>query len=123
MSTSINTIVIELETAMNDKKQFMKDNKSIFDENREFNKRIKELKTSLTDSMKASGETTMTVGGLEIEIKSESKPKHDVELLETMMEDGGKFPEYMQQVSQDASKVVTRKVKRARKNDTEDEEN
>jgi seryl-tRNA synthetase len=116
----INPIVEELEAALAEQKAFKKrpDVKAVFDENRGYNKQIKEIKDRLREAMKETGETTVTVGSIEVEIKPASKEKHDLELLEQSM-GADRFNEYLSHVSVADDKVVTRRAgkKRARTDD------
>jgi hypothetical protein len=104
-------IVEELEAALADQKAFKKrpDVKAVFDENRAFNKQIKEIKERLLSVMKETGETNVTVGTMEVEIKSASKEKHDLGLLEQSM-DPERYNEYLSNVTVEDDKVVTRKA-------------
>jgi hypothetical protein len=118
----VGNIVTELETLLSDQKVFKKrdDVKAVFDENRSFNKRIKEVKDRLREAMKEAGETSVVVGNTEVEIKDYVRPKHDMALLEESM-DPEKYTEYLSCVQVPDNKVVTRKAgSKKRKMDQQD---
>lgn len=106
----IEQAVRELETAIADQKAFKKENKSVFDENRMHTKTVNTLKQTLRGLMAEKGITTVTVSNTEVELKKDRKMKHNLELLEETMENGGSFADYADQVSEDAEKVVTRRA-------------
>lgn len=107
----VGNIVTELETLLSDQKVFKKrdDVKAVFDENRSFNKRIKEVKDRLREAMKEVGETSVVIGNTEVEIKDDVRPKHDMALLQESM-DPEKYTEYLSCVQVPDNKVVTRKA-------------
>ena len=112
----VNDLVKELESVLDDHKVFKKrdDVKAVFDENRGFNKRIKELKDRLRDAMKEAGETSVVVGNTEVEIKEDLRSKHDMSLLEQNMTPE-KYNEYLACVQVADDRVVTRKANKKRK--------
>ena len=116
----VNDLVKELEGVLDDHKVFKKrdDVKAVFDENRGFNKRIKEVKDRLRDAMKEAGETSVVVGNTEVEIKEDVRSKHDMGLLEESMSPE-KYTEYLACVQVADDRVVTRKANKKRKVDEE----
>ncbi len=112
----VNDLVKELESVLDDHKVFKKrdDVKAVFDENRGFNKRIKEVKDRLRDAMKEAGETSVVVGNTEVEIKEDLRSKHDMNLLEQNMSPE-KYTEYLACVQVADDRVVTRKANKKRK--------
>lgn len=114
----VNNLVQELETVLTDQKAFKKrdDVKAVFDENRGFNKRVKEVKERLRVAMKDAGETSVIVGNTEVEIKEDVRSKHDMALLAESM-DPEKYTEYLSCVQVADDKVVARKANKKRKVD------
>lgn len=119
MRTSVTNPAIEesvrdLEEAIVAQKAFKKENKEVFDANREHTKAVNKLKGELKAVMVEYGVTTVTVGNTEVEIKSETRTKHNTELLESLLDDADKYSEYMEHTSESSAKVVARRAKRAR---------
>lgn len=120
-TANVEDIASSLETLLAEQKAFKKrpDVKAVFDENRAFNKQVKELKENLRAAMQAKGVTTAVVGGIEIELKPSTREKHDPNLLEDAM-GNEKFSNYMSMVSIQDDKVVTRRAnKRPKSSDSE----
>lgn len=113
-NNDIETLVRELDQAIANQKSFKKENKAIFDENRMHTKAVNALKQKLLESMALEGISTVKVGSMEIEIKKDTRVKHNLELLENMLEEDGKFQEYISQVQEDSDKVIARTGKRRR---------
>jgi len=111
---SIEESVRDLENAIAAQKTFKKDNKALFDANREHTKTVNKLKEELKAVMFDQGVTTVTVGNTEVEIKSETRQKHNTELIESLLDDNEKYTEYIEHTSESSAKVVARRVKRAR---------
>lgn len=100
-----------------DQKAFKKDHKDVFDENRAFNKKIKEASTALIDRMKVEGVETFQHDGTEFEVKVARTEKHDLEKMADMVEDADAFKEYMDEVSTEKAKVMTRRSKKRKTDD------
>jgi hypothetical protein len=115
---AITAVVRELEEAILAKKTFMKIHKEVFAENREHNVAIKTLRGQLFLNMREAGMQNFTVDETEVEIKKDSRTKHDNSLLEKLFGDSEEYAQYIGEVNLDKDKVVTRKVKRARAEDS-----
>ena len=113
-NTAIEESVRDLEDAIAAQKAFKKENKEIFDANREHTKTVNKLKEALKAVMVEQGVTTVTVGNTEVEIKQETRQKHNAELLESLLDDTDKYNEYLEHTSESSAKVVARRAKRAR---------
>lgn len=114
VTNDIEQFVHELDQAIAKQKSFKKENKAVFDENRMHTKTVNALKQKLLESMALEGISTVKVGSMEIEIKKDTRVKHNMELLENMLEEDGKFQEYISQVQEDSDKVIARTGKRRR---------
>lgn len=98
-----------------DHTQFKKDNEDVFDENRAFNKKIKVAGLVLIETMKVEGKEKFDFDGTEFEVKVDRTAKHDLDKITELVTDEGALKEYLDEVSSEKSKVMTRKVKKKRK--------
>lgn len=115
MSTiSIDTFAEELMQLKNDHKQFKKDNKEMFTTHRQFNKSIKEKSIELIASLKENNVDKYEYQGMEFEVKTTHREKHNMDRLTEMVGDTDNWKEYVDDVRSSSSKVATRKAKRAR---------
>lgn len=113
---AIEESVRELEEAIAAQKAFKKENKELFDANRQHTKTVNKLKEQLKAVMVEQGVSNVTVGNTEVEIKQETRTKHNAELLESLFDDPEKYSEYMEHTSESSAKVVARRAKRQRAN-------
>lgn len=108
--------VRQLEEAIASQKAFKKENKELFDANRQHTKTVNKLKDQLKAAMVEQGVSSVTIGNTEVEIKQETRTKHNAELLESLFDDPEKYSEYVEHTSESSAKVVARRAKRQRAN-------
>lgn len=113
-AVDLEVTVRELEDAIAAQKVFKKENKELFEANRMHTKTVNALKEQLRAAMADKGVSNVTVGNTEVEIKSQTRQKHNNELIESLLDDEEKYSEYLQHTSESAPKVVARKAKRQR---------
>jgi hypothetical protein len=110
-------IATELKATKEVKKVFKKDNIEVFKRNMELNKSIKQLSDELVVHMKAGHVESYEFDGMEFNIKNSTTNKHDMEKLNEIIGDTGKYEEYVGVVSVPKAEVRTRKSKRERDTD------
>lgn len=101
-----------LKQLKDDQKQFKKDHKDVFDENRVFNKKIKEASDALIDRMKTEGLEKYQHDGTEFEVKVARTEKHDLGRIGDMVTDTDALQAYLEEISVERSKVMTRRTKK-----------
>lgn len=101
-----------LKQLKDDQKQFKKDHKDVFDENRAFNKKIKEASDALIERMKSEGVQTFQHDGTEFEVKVANTEKHDTEKIAELVGDEDAFSAYMAQAVTEKPRVLTRRSKK-----------
>lgn len=114
MSSPIEILANELLTLKNDHKQFKKDNKELFTEHRQYNKSINEKGLELIEVLKEQNVDKYEYEGMEFEVKTTNREKHDIGRIADMVGDEEKMDEYIGDVRTSSSKVATRKAKRQR---------
>jgi hypothetical protein len=109
-------IASQLQNLKDEQKAFKKEHKGLFERNTELNKGIRKLGDHLLALMalEEPAITTYEYGGMEFNISSKTSEKHDMDKLNEIMGDSGKYEEYVEQVSVNKSEVRTRNAKRAR---------
>lgn len=122
MSSSIEKIAQELLTLKSDHKQFKKDHKELFDDHRQYNKAIKEKGLELVGALKTDNIDMYEFQGMEFQVKTTNREKHDMGRIADMVGDDEKVQEYLTDVQTSSSKVSTRKAKRKRDDDVVDNE-
>lgn len=95
-----------------DQKQFKKDHKDVFDENRSFNKSIKKASDALIECMKKNGVEVLEHDGMEFEVKVNRTEKHDLERIGDLVTDTEALTEYLNDISTERAKVMTRRPKK-----------
>ncbi len=100
-----------------DQKQFKKDHKEVFDENRSFNMQIKQTSEALIESMKLGGLEVFEHDGVEFEVKVNRTEKHDLDRIGEMVTDADALNAYLEDVSTVRSKVMTRQSKKPKTGD------
>jgi hypothetical protein len=112
-------IASQLKDLKDEQKIFKKEHKDLFKRNTELNKGIKKMGDDLLALMAVQEPaiTTYEYGGMEFNISSKMSEKHDMEKLNELMGDSGKYEEYVEQVSVKKSEVRTRNAKRAKTTD------
>ena len=115
MDEHIELKVKELEEAIQQQKDFKKENKDVFELNRQHTKNVNKLKSEIRTQMVEQNLNLVVVGNIEIEIKKQNNSKHDLELLENIIDDSDKFKSYVEGVQTIADKVVARKAGSKRK--------
>lgn len=110
-SSEIQTLIEELVTSMDEHKEFKgrDDVKEIFNENKLFTKRIKDIKSQITQLMIEGGITSLDIDDFTIEIKSRVNIKHDENTLKEAF--GDKYDDYIVENSSEKSNVSLKKRK------------
>jgi hypothetical protein len=108
-----------LKQLKDDQKQFKKDHKDVFDENRSFNIQIKKTSDELIEIMKSKGIDIFQHEGVEFEVKVTHTEKHDMDRICKLVTDGQEsdLKQYMDDISTEHSKVMTRISKKQKTND------
>lgn len=101
-----------LKDLKDEQKQFKRNHKDVFDENRAFNKKIKEASNALIDSMKLEGVQIFQRDDTEFEVKIENAEKHVTEKIAKLVEDKDAFNAYMAETVIEKPRVITRRSKK-----------
>jgi hypothetical protein len=113
-TTDIPSLVQQLETSIASQKAFREQHKEVFNQIRMITKTVNTLKRQLQEAMTRDGTNIVTVGNMEVEIKTDTRVKHDINLLKSMMDDNTMFNEYITRVQEDSNKIIARTGKRMR---------
>ncbi|GBG28629.1 Hypothetical Protein FCC1311_048502 [Hondaea fermentalgiana] len=110
-----------------DQKAFRKEHKEIFTTNTEFNRRRQSTRTQIAALMGAAGINFFEKDGQEFELRNNLVPKHNMEELNAILSEDSEdkddlVAKYMARVSKEKCEVLTRRSKRKRKEDSDDEQ-
>jgi hypothetical protein len=107
-------IAEELMLLKTDHKEFKKANKELFLEHRQYNKCIKEKWTQLLEYLKEGNIDKYEFKGMEFEVKTTHREKHDIERLGEMISDESQLKDYIDDIRTSSEKIITRKAKKQR---------
>jgi len=97
--------------AIHEQKEFKKAYKNVFDQNRDINKRLGDLKVRIHTAMVEQGTDMLVHGEMEIELRNKSVLKHDLPLLQSIMGAENSYVDYMASVTVNTQNLMTRKAK------------
>jgi hypothetical protein len=97
--------------AIHEQKEFKKAYKNVFDQNRDINKRLGDLKARIHTAMVEQGTDMLVHGEIEIELRKKSILKHDLPLLQSIMVAENSYVDYMASVTVNTQNLMTRKAK------------
>lgn len=113
----VEELAAALKLAKDEQKEFKKKHKKIFDENRSHSKTVSAAEAALAAVMVAEGLDHHEYDGMEFNIKSNTKEKHNTDLMHEYFDGSDQLKKYLEEVKDTKVKVNTRKAKRARNSD------
>ena len=100
-----------------DQKQFKKDHRDVFAENRKFNKSINKAGDDLLALMDSKGIDTFEYDGTEYTKKVTRSEKHNIERITDLVDDKEALKEYIDDIACERKMVTTRRQKKQKTSD------